>query len=123
LLGQALRKRLATGISLLVRTTTSNLITVRRLLVVPADPGLCSPSPEERYRLHGKRATMSMSLLLLSATAVGHFESRLVRFAASTAPSTVVRDPSTPKGAMDRPRFGRHVLAVVVDVCISELVP
>ena len=25
--------------------------------------------------------------------------------------------------AVDRPRFGRHVLAVVVDCCISELAP
>ena len=26
-------------------------------------------------------------------------------------------------GNLDRPRFGRHVLAVVVDCCISELAP
>ena len=26
-----------------------------------------------------------------------------------------------PGGGLDRPRFGRHVLPCVVDVCISEL--
>jgi hypothetical protein len=41
------------------------------LLLAPDDPEVCGPAPEQRYRLHPKRATMSMPWLLLSATAVG----------------------------------------------------
>ena|SRR5450755_1544386 len=37
----------------------------------PDDPEVCGPAPEQRYRLHRKRATMSMPWLLVSATAVG----------------------------------------------------
>jgi hypothetical protein len=55
-----------------MRTTTSNLIAVRRLLLEPDNPEVCGPAPEQRYRLHRKRPTMSMAWLLVSATAVGH---------------------------------------------------
>jgi hypothetical protein len=41
------------------------------LLVEPDDPEVCGPAPEQRYRLHRKRATMSMPWLLVSAIAVG----------------------------------------------------
>jgi hypothetical protein len=53
------------------RTTTSNLIAVRRLLLEPDDPAVCGPAPEQRCRLHRKRATRSMPWLLLSATGFG----------------------------------------------------
>jgi hypothetical protein len=42
----------------------------------PDDPEVCGPAPEQRYRLHRKRATMSMPWLLVSATAVGQIGSR-----------------------------------------------
>lgn len=62
--------------SLMVRTTTSDLIAVIRVLLEPDDPEVCGPAPEQRYRLHHKRATMSMPWLRLSATAVGQPGSR-----------------------------------------------
>jgi hypothetical protein len=46
------------------------------LLLAPDDPEVCGLAPEQRYRLHRKRATMSMLWLLLSATALGHHGSR-----------------------------------------------
>ena len=42
-LGLALRKRTATEIVLLVRTTTSNLIAVGRSLLAPDEPEVCGP--------------------------------------------------------------------------------
>jgi hypothetical protein len=58
------------------RTTTSNLIAVRRLLLAPDDPEVCGPALEQRYRLRRKRATMSMPWLLPSATAPGRGRER-----------------------------------------------
>jgi hypothetical protein len=43
----------------LLRTTISNLIAVRRLLLEPDDPEACDTAPAQRYRLRCKRATMS----------------------------------------------------------------
>jgi hypothetical protein len=57
--------------ALTLRTTTSNLVAVRRLLLAPDDPEVCGPAPQQRYRLHRKRATMSTPWLLLSTTAGG----------------------------------------------------
>ena len=62
--------------SLMLRTTTSNLIAVSRVLFDPDDPEVCGPAPAQRYRLHRKRATMSMPWLRLSATAVAHNQPR-----------------------------------------------
>ncbi|MGZ4326010.1 MAG: hypothetical protein ACXVHJ_29340 [Solirubrobacteraceae bacterium] len=62
----------------MLRTTTSNLTAVSRVLLEPDDPEVCGPTPEHSYRLHRKRATTSMPWLLLSATTIGHFGSRPV---------------------------------------------
>jgi hypothetical protein len=42
------------------------------VLLEPDDPEVCGPRREQRYRLHRKRATMSVPWPLLSATPIGH---------------------------------------------------
>jgi hypothetical protein len=64
-------------ISLLVRTTTSNLIAVRRLLLAPDDPESSGPAPEQRYRLHRKAARTSMSVASPRATGPGQIGPRV----------------------------------------------
>jgi len=47
------------------------------VLLEPDDPELCGPRWEQRYRLHRKRATMSVPWPLLSATPLGQIGPRM----------------------------------------------
>jgi hypothetical protein len=72
------KRRVAASSTLILRTTTSNLIAVGRVLLEPDDPEVCGPRREQRYRLHRKRATMSVPWPLLSATPIGQEHARAV---------------------------------------------
>ena len=60
----------------MLRTTTSNLIAVRRLLLEPDDPEVGGLGREQRCRLHRKPATMSVPWPLLSAIPLGQPQPR-----------------------------------------------
>jgi hypothetical protein len=55
---------------------TGNLPNVAKLQPQPDDPTVCVPATRATYRLHRKRATVSMPSPLISATGNGHRQPR-----------------------------------------------